>query len=173
MLDDFRLRVFLTVVEEKSFTKAARRLGVTQPAVSQNISDLEKSLGVKLLKRKGQLTLSPEGEVFLMYAKGLLDQYAQLETIFTHFDSISSIGSLTVAAPLHILAEVGARLLPYVCTLCPGAKLSFVAAGSDAAEHADLFINDEGGKMGMQPSASFESNPLCELIRARLLVDRS
>ena len=48
MFEDFRLKVFMTVAREKSFTKAASELGVSQPAVSQNISELEKSAGVKL-----------------------------------------------------------------------------------------------------------------------------
>ena len=51
MLEDFRLRVFMAVAEEGSFTKAAASLGVTQPAVSQNIADLEKVTGQKLFER--------------------------------------------------------------------------------------------------------------------------
>ena len=42
MLEDFRLKVFLTVESEGSFTKAARNLGISQPAVSQNIAELER-----------------------------------------------------------------------------------------------------------------------------------
>ena len=38
MLDDFRLRVFLMVAAEGSFTRAAQHLGITQPAVSQNVA---------------------------------------------------------------------------------------------------------------------------------------
>ena len=41
MLDDFRLRVFMMVAAEGSFTRAAQHLGVSQPAVSQNIAELE------------------------------------------------------------------------------------------------------------------------------------
>ena len=40
MLEDFRLKVFMAVVQERSFTKAASVLGITQPAVSQNVADL-------------------------------------------------------------------------------------------------------------------------------------
>ena len=47
MLDDFRLRVFMMVAAESSFTRAAQHLGVTQPAVSQHIAELEKQ-GCKL-----------------------------------------------------------------------------------------------------------------------------
>ena len=41
-MEDFRLKVFKAVVQEGSFTKAAKALGITQPAVSQNIAELEK-----------------------------------------------------------------------------------------------------------------------------------
>ena len=50
MFEDFRLNVFVAVAREGSFTKAAAALGVSQPAVSQNVADLEKSLGVKLFE---------------------------------------------------------------------------------------------------------------------------
>ena len=49
MLDDFRLRVFEKVCITLSFTLAARELGVSQPALSQNIAELEGALGVKTL----------------------------------------------------------------------------------------------------------------------------
>ena len=48
MLQDFRLKVFMAVAEYGSFTKAAESLGVSQPAVSQNIAELERNLGVRL-----------------------------------------------------------------------------------------------------------------------------
>ena len=46
MLDDFRLRIFLTLAEQNSFTKTAIALDVSQPAVSQSIAELEKKLGM-------------------------------------------------------------------------------------------------------------------------------
>ena len=67
---DERLETFATVCDCKSFTKAAEKLSLTQPAVSQHIRKIEEELNVKLfLRRKGDLVLSPEGEVVLLYAK--------------------------------------------------------------------------------------------------------
>ena len=83
MLEDFRLKVFVTVAQEKSFTKAAAVLGVSQPAVSQNIAEIEKGLGVKLFERlKGETVLTAEGEVFLSYAERLLSTGAAAENMF-------------------------------------------------------------------------------------------
>jgi DNA-binding transcriptional LysR family regulator len=49
-----QLETFVAVVERRSFSQAAERLGVTQPAVSLQIQALEKRLGTKLLDRSGR-----------------------------------------------------------------------------------------------------------------------
>ena len=68
MLTDCKICAFLTVVDEGSFTAAARRLGISQPAISAQIASLESSLGFPLFQRGRTLTLTPEGESFLPYA---------------------------------------------------------------------------------------------------------
>ena len=51
MLEDCKIRAFLAVVDEGGFTAAARRLGLSQPAVSAQIASLESSLGFQLFLR--------------------------------------------------------------------------------------------------------------------------
>ena len=75
MLEDNKIRAFLTVVETGGFSAAARKLGCTQPAVSAQIASLEASLGVQLFDRGRDLTLSPAGESFLSYARRIQDAY--------------------------------------------------------------------------------------------------
>ena len=88
MLEDFKLKVFMAVVQERSFTKAASVLGITQPAVSQNVADLEKMLGRKIFDRqKGSVVLTPEGEVFLTYVEKLLDTCASVDDMFSKINS--------------------------------------------------------------------------------------
>ena len=83
MLEDFRLQVFMTVAQERSFTKAAAALGVSQPAVSQNVAELEKLSGVKLFERlRGEVALTGEGEVFRRYAEKMLASCAGLDSMF-------------------------------------------------------------------------------------------
>jgi len=73
MLDTYKLKVFSTVVEKGSFTEAARMLKVSQPAVSQNISDLERQLGVELLVRvRSDIRPTESGKELLRYAKHIL-----------------------------------------------------------------------------------------------------
>ena len=70
MLEDFRLRVFLTVAQEGSFTLASKKLHVSQPAVSQNIAELEKTLGAVLFERlRGEVRLTDKGKLFKGYAE--------------------------------------------------------------------------------------------------------
>ena len=65
IFEDFRLRVFERVARLGSFTAAAKELGVSQPAVSQHIAEIEKFTGVKLFDRvRGGIELSPQGRRF-------------------------------------------------------------------------------------------------------------
>ncbi len=60
---------FIAVAEERSFTKAADRLGITQQTLSAHIAGVERELGARLLVRKVPLELTYAGEVFLGYAR--------------------------------------------------------------------------------------------------------
>jgi len=64
MLKDFvKLETFLTVARERSFSKASAKLGISQPAVTQQIKFIEKYLAVKIIERKKNgIRLTPEGE---------------------------------------------------------------------------------------------------------------
>ena len=59
------LRYFAAVVQWKGYREAARHLYVTQPSISQAVSDLESELGIRLFSREGRVArLTPEGQVF-------------------------------------------------------------------------------------------------------------
>ena len=83
-MEDFRLKVFKTVINEGSFTKAAQALDITQPAVSQHIAELEKITGVRLFDRqRGEVMLTEQGRVFLDYADRILSGYEYASVLFT------------------------------------------------------------------------------------------
>lgn len=64
------LRLFLAVAEAGSLTGAARALGLSQPAVSKSLAELEDLLGARLLVRQGRrIALSAEGEAFRRLAR--------------------------------------------------------------------------------------------------------
>jgi DNA-binding transcriptional LysR family regulator len=77
------LRTLVAVVDLRSFTKAAAKLGVTQPAVSSQIKRLQYLLGGELFDRSVQgISLTPHGEMVVSYARRLLsinDQIVHLD----------------------------------------------------------------------------------------------
>ena len=72
-----QLEYFVTVADERNFTRAAARLHVTQPGVSAQIRQLERELGQELLDRSGRVTrLTEAGEVVLPFARAALGAVA-------------------------------------------------------------------------------------------------
>src|SRR5689334_3647983 len=68
-MDPRRLMVFRAVAHERSFSRAAEKLSLTQPSVSHQVALLEKQAGVRLLDRgRGGLRLTHAGEVLLEHA---------------------------------------------------------------------------------------------------------
>ena len=68
-----RLKTLITLNEEKNYTKTAKILNISQPAVSQHIIALENEYRVVIFKRKGKiLKTTEEGEILIKNAKRLL-----------------------------------------------------------------------------------------------------
>ena len=67
------LKYILTIAEEKNMTRAAERLYISQPSLSQSLKNLEKELGVDLFERSRQgVVLTPAGEHYVEWAKQIL-----------------------------------------------------------------------------------------------------
>lgn len=92
------LREFVILAEERHFTKAARRLYISQPSLSKHISQLEESLQVRLLERKTPLELSPAGEVLLEASTAILETYDSAVGTITRLRSRRPL-SLCLAGP--------------------------------------------------------------------------
>src|SRR3954470_2914090 len=79
-MDPRRVLTFRAVARERSFSAAARSLALTQPAVSQQVSALEKEVGTRLLDREpGGLRLTRAGDLLLEHAEGFADRLAPAE----------------------------------------------------------------------------------------------
>jgi DNA-binding transcriptional LysR family regulator len=80
-MDPRRVLTFRAVAHERSFSAAARKLALTQPAVSQQVAALEKELGTRLLDRSpGGLKLTTAGETLLEHADAIADRLALART---------------------------------------------------------------------------------------------
>lgn len=76
MIDQYQLRYFLAVAETGSFSRAAKRVSVTQPSLSAGIAKLERELGARLFDRDRQgVALTPAGSRFLVRARRIAAEY--------------------------------------------------------------------------------------------------
>ena len=139
VLEDFRLRIFMAVAEKGSFTLAAKALGVSQPAVSQNIAELEKSLGAELfLRRKGSVTLTPKGAAFKEYAGRILYWYTATEMMF------GPEGKLSANKPVRLSADgfIASHILPQALSklLAFNSSLTFFIRSESSGNDSDIRI---------------------------------
>lgn len=139
MFEDFRLRIFMAVAEKGSFTLAAKTLGVSQPAVSQNIAELEKSLGAELfLRRKGSVTLTPKGAAFKEYAGRILYWYTATEKMF------GPEGKLSANKPVRLSADgfIASHILPQALSklLAFNPSLTFSIRSESSGNDSDIRI---------------------------------
>ncbi len=98
MIELRHLRYFIAVAEELNFSRAAERLHMAQPPLSQQIQDLETQVGLQLLERKKRpLQLTPAGEVFLEEVRLVLAQ-VERAIMTAHRASRGEIGRLVIGA---------------------------------------------------------------------------
>ncbi len=91
-----QLRVFKEVAEQGSMSRAAASLHLTPPAVSMQIKEIEKQVGLSLFDRDGrQVSLSTAGEYFLVHAKRLLAQLREADNAMARFKRLEH-GLLTI-----------------------------------------------------------------------------
>lgn len=109
---DQQLNVFITVVEKGNFSRAAEELHMTQPAVSQHIQSLERTMGTRLLERNNKyVQLNKAGEIVYHHAKEILGLYTTMHYLIDDLTNKTS-GSLSIGASYTF----GEYLLPHIIT---------------------------------------------------------
>ena len=110
VMEDHKLKVFCTVAETKSFSKASEIIHLTQPAVSLQIQALEELYETKLFDRSSStVSLTPAGDILYRYAKEILALYAAAEKNIGELTGLVK-GSISVGAS----TTIGNYLLPNV-----------------------------------------------------------
>ncbi|WP_047983538.1 LysR family transcriptional regulator [Ornithinibacillus californiensis] len=107
---DQQLQVFIAVIENENFTRAAEELHMTQPAVSQYIRTFEENLGVRLFDRTNKYVRATKaGEIVYHHAKEIVGLYTKMESLL---DDLTN----HVKGPLSIGASYtfGEYVLPHL-----------------------------------------------------------
>jgi DNA-binding transcriptional LysR family regulator len=116
------LRYFIAVAEELNFGRAAIRLRISQPPLSQQIRQLEEELGVKLFERnKRQVRLTEEGKRIVVEAQQILGQVDHFLSV-TSKVSAGTIGRLSVAGQAVLNDEL-VRTLRIFARQYPGVHI--------------------------------------------------
>lgn len=138
-MDLRHFRYFVAVAEELSFTKAARRLHISQPPLSQHIQEMERELGTLLFDRsRGHVQLTQPGALFLEEARKTLQQAENaIET--ARRAGRGELASLRVGygawAPY---TQIFPRLVYAYRQRCPTVQLSLTVGGTDSVLQAIL-----------------------------------
>lgn len=97
------IKYAVEVANEGSINKAAEKLYVGQPNLSRAIKELEASLGVKIFERSAKgMGLTSDGETFIRYAKTILRQVDEVESIFNGSGSVKKRFSISVPRASYI-----------------------------------------------------------------------
>ena len=126
-----QLQYAIALSQVRNFSQVAEKLSITQPALSKQIGNLEKELGIQLFDRSTvPLTLTPAGEDFIRQAQDLLYREDQLLRSMERFRS-GEAGRLTIGISpfrtLYMIPEIVKR----VRDRFPGIQINLHETGSD------------------------------------------
>src|SRR5213596_2784796 len=130
------LRYFLAVAGAGSFSRAADRLGISQPSISQQMRDLEAGLRVSLFQRRGKrILLTSAGLIFQKHARAIL---RQLENFLDELSSDSALlrGALHLGVVPFLDMALVPQLLGLFAAAHPGVDLTVAEISSDDIETA-------------------------------------
>ena len=134
-----QLKAFVTVAENKSFTKAAKTLYMTQPAVSAQIKVLEERLEICLLERNDKnIVLTEAGEIFYKEAQKIIALYHGFMEAIDELKGVRK-GKLCLAASTIPGEYMLPSLLGDFKKLCPGVELNLKIA--DTGQVAEQLTN--------------------------------
>nr|WP_203968018.1 transcriptional regulator CynR [Sphaerisporangium melleum] len=132
------VRYLLAVAEHGSFTRAADDLHISQPTLSQQIKQLERALGVRLLDRTGRaVRLTDAGEAYLGHARRALRELAAAERAVHDVQDLSR-GHLRLGVTPTFIAYLVGPLTARFHTGHPGVTLTVVETTQDRIESALL-----------------------------------
>lgn len=133
---DFRLKVFLAVAEHLSFTRAAKELYISQPAISKHIQELEAAYQVQLFSRhSGRIALTHQGEIFKNHAQQIIQKYEELSNTMQMLSGSFS-GEIKIGASTTIAQYLISPLLADFISKFPDVQVTLITGNSEEIESA-------------------------------------
>ncbi|XNN69245.1 LysR family transcriptional regulator [Bacillus pumilus] len=155
----FQYKVFLTVVECGSFTKAGEKLGLTQSGVSHNIAKLESELEVVLLRRnRNGLALTDAGERVMPHIRQILHHASLLEQEAALIQGME-VGSIKIGTFSSFSSKMLPQLIHLFTKRYPNIQVELYEGGYEEIEEWIASGTIDVGFL-TQPSREFETIPL-------------
>jgi len=140
-MDLRELEYFVTVSELRNFTAAAKRLHISQPAISKSIHKLEDELGFQLLDRtQKKLVLTEEGRVFFDLAQDILARTLAAQHTMAEYKNLTR-GTFLIAVPPLLGAYIFPFLFAAFKKTYPSLEMCVIEDGSSTA--LDLVQREE------------------------------
>ncbi|MBU8608368.1 LysR family transcriptional regulator [Bacillus pumilus] len=155
----FQYKVFLTVVECGSFTKAGEKLGLTQSGVSHNIAKLESELGVVLLRRnRNGLSLTDAGERVMPHIRQIVHHASLLEQEAALIQGME-VGIIKIGTFSSFSSKMLPQLIHRFTKGYPNIQVELYEGGYEEIEEWIASGTVDVGFL-TQPSREFETVPL-------------
>lgn len=164
-MEDYRIKVFMAVCSAGSFTKAAERLGITQPAVSQNIAELEKYIGTSVFSRSGgKVSLTPQGEIFRRSAEKIEKTCNDMDNLFMR--GCPHTGEYRVYFSPVARECIKDRVMEYVRTLFPELTIILTEKMEDAEISVISAPSKHPGELSFRFTALPKVHPVAKMFDA-------
>ncbi|MED3760379.1 selenium metabolism-associated LysR family transcriptional regulator [Peribacillus frigoritolerans] len=125
------LKVFVTVIEQKNFSRAGDILNLSQPGVSLHIRNLENELGTKLIYRSPkQVQITEPGKILYRHAKQMLNHYETAKREINEFNNVVS-GTMKIGASFTIGEYYLPKVLAEFATKYPMVDIQIIISNSN------------------------------------------
>jgi len=147
-----QMEALLHLIEERSFSRAAKKMLITQPALTKHIQNLESTVGARIVNRGAEgISLTPEGKVLYGYAGRILRLREEAREKIARARGTAS-GIISVIASTIPATYILPRLLTSFRRSFPGIQVRVRAADSEEVLEAILGGEAELGFVGKKPS---------------------